>query len=164
MELEPGHIVQVERKLACSVLRNGGDAEGTLGVVVQTDDDATVAAETQTLSWNVPVEENGMNAQMIAIGGGGLLLVAAAVALLMFRSSENEEVIHDEDGKTRPTGPPVTVQSSPESQTPVQGAGPPVSVQRGPPLPSSGLPAGWTMDQWEHYGQQWIDQQNTSNP
>ena len=164
VELEPGHIVQVERKLACSVLRNGGDAEGTLGVVVQTDDGASVAAETQTLSWNVPVEENGMNAQMIAIGGGGLLLVSAAVALLMFRSSENEEVIHDGDGKTRPTGPPVTVQPSPESQTPVQGAGPPVSVQRGPPLPSSGLPAGWTMDQWEHYGQQWIDQQNTSNP
>lgn len=29
----------------------------------------------------------------------------------------------------------------------------------GPPLPPSGLPAGWTMDQWQHYGQQWLDRQ-----
>ena len=28
-----------------------------------------------------------------------------------------------------------------------------------PPLPASGLPDNWTMEQWEHYGQQWLDQQ-----
>ena len=27
----------------------------------------------------------------------------------------------------------------------------------GPPLPSTGLPDGWTMEQWNHYGQQWLD-------
>jgi hypothetical protein len=27
-----------------------------------------------------------------------------------------------------------------------------------PPLPAGGLPAGWTMEQWKHYGQQWLDQ------
>ena len=29
----------------------------------------------------------------------------------------------------------------------------------GPPLPEGGLPEGWTMEQWEHYGQQWLDSQ-----
>jgi len=29
----------------------------------------------------------------------------------------------------------------------------------GPPLPASGLPIGWSMEQWQHYGQQWLDQQ-----
>lgn len=29
----------------------------------------------------------------------------------------------------------------------------------GPPLPASGLPEGWTMEQWQHYGQQWLDRQ-----
>ena len=29
----------------------------------------------------------------------------------------------------------------------------------GPPLPVSGLPNGWTMEQWQHYGQQWLDRQ-----
>ena len=27
----------------------------------------------------------------------------------------------------------------------------------GPPLPKSGLPDGWTMDQWKWYGQEWLD-------
>jgi len=28
---------------------------------------------------------------------------------------------------------------------------------RGPPLPEGGLPAGWTMEQWEYYGQEHLD-------
>jgi len=42
-----------------------------------------------------------------------------------------------------------------------------VSVQEGnerasasaPPVPESGLPEGWTMEQWEHYGHQWLAKQ-----
>ena len=29
-----------------------------------------------------------------------------------------------------------------------------------PPIPDDGLPEGWTVDQWIHYGQRWLDQQN----
>ena len=29
----------------------------------------------------------------------------------------------------------------------------------GPPLPPTGLPPGWTMEQWQHYGNQWLAQQ-----
>jgi len=32
-------------------------------------------------------------------------------------------------------------------------------VIQSPPLPESGLPEGWTMEQWQHYGQQWLNQQ-----
>ena len=31
-----------------------------------------------------------------------------------------------------------------------------------PEIPESGLPEGWTMEQWKHYGQAWINQQNDS--
>ena len=35
----------------------------------------------------------------------------------------------------------------------------PAPVQHaGPPLPATGLPAGWTMEQWAYYGQQYLDQ------
>ena len=27
-----------------------------------------------------------------------------------------------------------------------------------PPLPSGGLPEGWTMEQWRWYGHQWLEQ------
>jgi len=29
----------------------------------------------------------------------------------------------------------------------------------GPPIPDSGLPEGWTMEQWQYYGQEWLDSQ-----
>jgi len=36
----------------------------------------------------------------------------------------------------------------------------PASTQStGPPIPETGLPNGWTPEQWEHYGQQWLDSQ-----
>ena len=35
----------------------------------------------------------------------------------------------------------------------------PLDTSNGPPLPESGLPEGWTMEQWQHYGEQWLNQQ-----
>jgi len=32
-------------------------------------------------------------------------------------------------------------------------------TQQGPPLPPGGLPAGWTMEQWQHYGHEWLKRQ-----
>ena len=31
-----------------------------------------------------------------------------------------------------------------------------------PPVPAEGLPTGWTMEQWNHYGQQWLDGQQAA--
>ena len=33
----------------------------------------------------------------------------------------------------------------------------PVITPSGPPVPEEGLPSGWTMEQWTHYGQQWLE-------
>ena len=32
-------------------------------------------------------------------------------------------------------------------------------VQAGPPLPPGGLPSGWTAEQWQHYGHEWLKRQ-----
>ena len=37
---------------------------------------------------------------------------------------------------------------------------PPPAPVAGPPLPPGGLPAGWSMEQWAYYGQQYLDQMN----
>ena len=34
---------------------------------------------------------------------------------------------------------------------------PPEPLQSGPPLPPGGLPPGWTMEQWKHYGQEYLE-------
>lgn len=44
------------------------------------------------------------------------------------------------------------IQPAPAQSAPV----PAPAVQTAPPLPAAGLPAGWTMEQWNHYGWEWI--------
>ena len=34
-------------------------------------------------------------------------------------------------------------------------------AQSGPPLPATGLPAGWTMEQWNAYGHMWLEKNRT---
>jgi len=55
-------------------------------------------------------------------------------------------------------GAPVAQQASPYTApavAPVHHA--PTPQLTGPPLPPGGLPAGWTMEQWAYYGQQYLD-------
>ena len=63
--------------------------------------------------------------------------------------------------------PPAPAKSLPSLPLPVPSPAPapapmpapaPV-VQQGPPLPPGGLPAGWTMEQWQHYGHEWLRRQ-----
>jgi uncharacterized membrane protein len=48
--------------------------------------------------------------------------------------------------------PPVQSQAGPAKVVPQL----PVPVATGPPLPPGGLPDGWTMEQWSHYGEQYL--------
>ena len=34
----------------------------------------------------------------------------------------------------------------------------PAPSQAAPPVPAEGLPAGWSMEQWNAYGQMWLEQ------
>ena len=53
------------------------------------------------------------------------------------------------------TPPPPTAPAEPEA-APV--APEPVATG-GPQLPESGLPEGWTMEQWQHYGEEYLRRQ-----
>ena len=49
--------------------------------------------------------------------------------------------------------PPVQSQAVPAKVVPQL---PAVPIASGPPLPPGGLPDGWTMEQWSHYGEQYL--------
>ena len=95
----------------------------------------------------------------------GVIFVALALGLMMRRGeetklydseaqwSEGTLPIHDTVANSMYGGAaPIFQQQMPQPVVPVQ------PVVAGPPLPPSGLPAGWTMEQWQYYGQQYLDQ------
>ena len=49
----------------------------------------------------------------------------------------------------QPPSPESQAQAAPEAPAPSQAA---------PPVPAEGLPAGWSMEQWNAYGQMWLEQ------
>ena len=53
---------------------------------------------------------------------------------------------------------PVMATPPPPSAAP-EPAPEPAPTSTGPPLPASGLPEGWTMEQWEHYGEEYLRRQ-----
>ena len=99
---------------------------------------------------------------------GGLTIVALLVVLLMVLNSEEEEEDEHwaedgyEDNLTATYGAVAAAPNVGSMEMTVPDSSPPTSpapepVQTGPPVPAAGLPEGWTMEQWSHYGQQWLD-------
>jgi hypothetical protein len=93
----------------------------------------------------------------------GVIFVALALGLMMTRRGGDGKLYESEAVWTQATLPiNDTVANSMyggaapifQQQLPQPAAQP---VVAGPPLPPGGLPAGWTMEQWQHYGQQYLD-------
>ena len=109
----------------------------------------------------------------------GILIVASLLGLMFMRGGKDEVIetkwneaslpVHDAIANSMYGGAqeifqqpvaytaPVAV-PQPVVQQPVVMPAP--APMAGPPLPPAGLPAGWTMEQWTYYGQQYLDQLN----
>ena len=120
---------------------------------------------------------NSGNLMLILAIVGGVLFLAVSVGLLMRRNDEDKVFdngpvwqdgalpIHDTVANSMYGGaaplfqqqmPHPIAQPLPIPQPIVQPL-PVPQVPAGPPLPVTGLPAGWTMEQWQYYGQQYLD-------
>lgn len=130
----------------------------------RTDGDADAASD-----------EAGLQLEVIAMWGVFILvLVGGVLVLLSILNTEEEEDEYanwGEDGyedSLSATYGAVAAAPSIPSGVPTPSAAPPAASapapaateeqSEGPPLPVGGLPAGWTMEQWKHYGQQWLEQ------
>ena len=100
---------------------------------------------------------------------GGAIIITLLGVLLMILNSEEEDETQDwaeggyEDNLTATYGavaaaPNIgSMEKTVPEIAPPAGPAPAPIVQAGPPVPAEGLPEGWTMEQWNHYGQQWLD-------
>ena len=113
-------------------------------------------------------EATGLNTNIILIVIG-VLIVAALLGLMFMRGGgDSEEAkwneaalpVHDTVANSMYGGAQEIFQ---QPVAPIAAVAPPpapVAAPAGPPLPPGGLPAGWSMEQWVHYGQQYLDQMN----
>lgn len=105
---------------------------------------------------------------------GGFLIVISALGFITFKivtTIDKEDDLDDwddmyQDSLTATYGAvaaaPTVPMSAPPSPEPMEMPGtalPEAQPASGPPLPPEGLPDGWTMEQWTHYGQQYLDGQ-----
>ena len=92
---------------------------------------------------------NGISALTIGLSIGVILLLSVVVLLAVVLSRQRSSLVeysHQEIDLEEP-------QQSPSS--PLQIPPPPPGM--GPPLPPEGLPPGWTMEQWNYYGESYLN-------
>jgi hypothetical protein len=105
----------------------------------------------------------------IWVVGGALIITLLGVLLMVINGEEEEEQDWSDDGYednlSATYGAVASAPSIGSMEKSVPEIAPPPQmpqtpeVQTGPPVPAAGLPEGWTMEQWGHYGQQWLDNQ-----
>ena len=141
------------------------ELEGKLGVAC---DDPRAECPTEEVQSSGGDAETGLDTNVILIVIG-VLIVAALLGLMFMRGgggSEAEEMkwneaslpVHDAVANSMYGGAQDLFQ---QPVAPIAAVAPPpapAAAPAVPPLPPGGLPAGWSMEQWAHYGQQYLDQ------
>ena len=144
------------KDIRCELQRLGGVYEGEIILTASTVDGEIQFTETRNLEFVKPSEDDSffasnLNGPTLVASGLG---VAILVAILLIIRKQRIALDEDEE-ETFIAGPPITqqvvVETAPQPEEPA------VNSPTVPPLPPEGLPAGWSMEQWVHYGQQYLD-------
>ena len=164
VDFSPGHVAQQTTELQCEVLRMSGPSRGTVTVTTSSFDETMSSTHTVTIVFSDPPADETLSSTALLGGGlGGLIFLGAVILLLRGRAGheEDEEFISHSQA-----GPPVSTlqaeknvpqldETEPVTET-VDMEGPTIQ-SASPPLPEGGLPPGWTQEQWQYYGQQYLD-------
>ena len=78
-------------------------------------------------------------------------LIGVSTLMIMRRKSDDSSQVLGQLMTTPP--PPMGAFEAPPPPAPVLET----VQQTPPPIPAEGLPAGWTQEQWNYYGQEWLD-------
>ena len=162
-ELAPGHMTPQTKQHLCEVLRLDGPLSGPLTFTVSSTDGVMLSTNTLMFEFESPPEEPTFGTTTLIGGGLGLLVFIIAFVLAIGRRRDEDEMKEFvTDSSTNVTsGPPASQSISSPTTTDQSLLQPSVSdpepLAAGPPLPESGLPPGWTEEQWVYYGQQYLD-------
>jgi len=76
-------------------------------------------------------------------------------------SASSEQISGQNDIYSAPENQHFAEEAQVQQATPISQ---PAQINQGPALPEGGLPAGWSQEQWNYYGQQWLDNNKASEP
>jgi len=91
----------------------------------------------------------GVDMMTLGLGGFIALLMVVLVMLLFVKGRDSEPEWNYDTPQLDTLANSAYGGAAPVFQNTI--------VPSGPPLPPTGLPAGWTMEQWRHYGQNYLD-------
>ncbi len=159
-DLAPGHVTPQAKQHLCEILRLDGALDGNVAFSISSLDGILQHGDSIAISFEAPPEPEGLSNAVLVSGGVGLGVLVLLSALLLGRRGRDEvDKTFDIVSESSVSGPPVSQPAAeePERQVePIPAESQTISNQ-GPPLPETGLPEGWTMEQWAYYGQQYLD-------
>ena len=162
---EAGHLTPQLTDIPCTLHRMAGPLEEKVTFSVTSSDGVITWENAQVFTFTERVNDDvSMNVEMMAGGIAGVLAFTLLLAVLL-RKRIGSVVFEENEPKEIPpeavqSGPPVTngppVSQNTDSNSTDSTASMLTEVPH-PPLPEGGLPDGWTMEQWSHYGEQYLD-------
>ncbi len=166
IKFDVGHISEQNNDIFCELHRLGGPLDGILTVHVESSDGLLSWSDERTFTFTErDTDEFSMNVEIIASSFAAVLFLAILLTLgLMKRRRSGIEEFTEDDENTTVSGPPVQVSGPPITTSPAQTPRQDIITQvntgvvQGPPeIPHEGLPPGWTIEQWNYYGQQYLE-------
>ena len=153
--------IERDQSIYCEVINEGKTLDGEVVVTLLDLELNQVEQKSLNFQFTKQTDDSAAFSPQV-IGGiaiGGLILIIA-VCFTVLRVMRRGDIIDLESSSKPINGPPIS--------------GPPISSQQHtpetsadnsdgtnpPPIPSEGLPQGWTIEQWNYYGQQYLDMNN----
>ena len=107
---------------------------------------------TQTSPWfRITAQEPGWEIDESALYIQGFAMFVFCVSVVLLIRPNNRRPAENKYDNTQEVVSQIAASEYNYTETPEQNSGP-------PPLPVGGLPAGWTMEQWEYYGHEYLSE------
>jgi hypothetical protein len=172
LENAPGYLQEQFTALRCEIYPLNGIDSGEVKITVSNDDDTLMWSDSRVYTFDRNDEQSfSMTSNMIAGSIAGILaIIIITLLILRIRRVDEELELKVEYQTNNIPGPPVSgppVSNFVANQTQsvimnpiIQNPAIQSTTNTEPQIPATGLPNGWTMEQWNYYGQKYLDKLN----
>ncbi|MEC7255290.1 MAG: hypothetical protein VXV76_01620, partial [Candidatus Thermoplasmatota archaeon] len=146
--------------IGCEIINEGGPYTGNVNVNIYDESNSLLLSTERRYQFYYDDSDEVGNISPIFLGISGILLaVVVSIGVYILGRRKQQTEIEQQTPMSGPpiSGPPIST-SITEEQTIPQTQN--IHDNNIPPIPETGLPVGWTMEQWQHYGQQYLDMNN----